>query len=108
MGARALSQDRLGRKLRYTAAPTETVGLSSCTAYPVRFRGPRPIARPPNVSKEFAMNDHKVVAAILTAAFWTSRQKAPDPTDETQLLEKYRWFLKQLGPSEQTLDGGKF
>jgi hypothetical protein len=44
------------------------------------------------------MNDHKLVAAILTAAFWTSRQKAPDRTEETQLLEKYRWFLGQLGP----------
>lgn len=54
------------------------------------------------------MNDHKLVAAILTAAYWSGRGKASDRSDDTQLLEKYQWFLKQLGPSEQTLDGGKF
>jgi hypothetical protein len=52
------------------------------------------------------MNDNKLVAAILTAAFWTSRQKAPDQTDDAQLLEKYQWFLTHLGPTE--LDGGQF
>jgi hypothetical protein len=47
------------------------------------------------------MNENKIAAAILAAAYWNTRQKAPDSTDNQQVLESYQWFLKQLAASEK-------